>query len=401
MVSSLPMLDPTPPNLETHRQQFTALHNKLYFNYGGQGPLPQMALEAIVESYTLLQQEGPFSKKALDRITAQTALTHSAIAQELNVAPETITLTESVSVGCNIALWGLDWHKGDRILITDCEHPGIVAAVQEISRRYGVEVDTCPVLATLNAEDEAAVGAIAAHVQPHTRLVVLSHILWNTGQVLPLAEVVQACRQQNSDVLLLVDAAQSVGVLPLNLTELDIDFYAFTGHKWLCGPDGVGGLYVRPALHKLLQPTFIGWRGIRTDGVGCPIGWMQDGKKFEIATSGFPLYRGLQVAIESHLQWGTAAQRYQRICVLSQQLWQNLQDIPHIITLRTTPPKSGLVSFYVEDKSHLECVKTLESQQIMARTIANPNCVRVCLHYLTLESEVDLLTQKLMSLAKI
>jgi L-cysteine/cystine lyase len=394
------MLDPTHPNLEIHRQQFTALHNKLYFNYGGQGPLPQVALDAIVESYTLLQQDGPFSKKALDRITAQIALTHGAIAQELNVAPQTITLTESVSVGCNIALWGLDWHKGDRILITDCEHPGIVAAVQEISRRYGVAIDTCPVLATLNAGDEAAVAAIAAHVQPHTRLVVLSHILWNTGQVLPLAEVIQACRRQNSDILLLVDAAQSVGVLPLNLTELDIDFYAFTGHKWLCGPDGVGGLYVRPALHKLLQPTFIGWRGIRTDGVGCPIGWMQDGKKFEIATSGFPLYRGLQAAIETHTQWGSAVQRYQRICMLSQRLWQHLQNIPQIKTLRTTPPASGLVSFQIEGQTHLEYVKTLESQQIMVRLIADPNCVRVCLHYLTLESEVDLLAEKLTSLAK-
>jgi L-cysteine/cystine lyase len=399
MVSSLPMLDPT-PNLETHRQQFSALHNKLYLNYGGQGPLPQAALDAIVESYTLLQQEGPFSKTALDRITTQIALTHSTIAQELNVAPETITLTESVSVGCNIALWGLDWQKGDRILITDCEHPGIVAAVQEISRRYGVEVDTCPVLATLNAEGGETVAAIAEHVQPNTRLVVLSHILWNTGQVLPLAEVIQACRRQKSDVLLLVDAAQSVGVLPLNLTELDIDFYAFTGHKWVCGPDGVGGLYVRPALHKLLQPTFIGWRGIRTDGVGCPMGWMQDGKKFEIATSGFPLYKGLQVAIETHAQWGSATQRYQRICMLSQRLWRHLQDIPHIKTLRTTPPASGLVSFQIEGQSHLECVKKLENQQVMVRLIVDPNCVRVCLHYLTLESEVDSLAEKLTALVK-
>jgi L-cysteine/cystine lyase len=57
------MLDPTDSNLEIHRQQFSALHNKLYFNYGGQGPLPQVALNAILESYTLLQQEGPFLKK--------------------------------------------------------------------------------------------------------------------------------------------------------------------------------------------------------------------------------------------------------------------------------------------------------------------------------------------------
>ena len=359
-------LAPSLLDLETHRQSFSALHNKLYFNYGGQGPLPKAALDAILESYQLMQQEGPFSGKTFEIIAAQIGLTHRAIAQELNVAPDAITLTESVSVGCNIVLWGLDWQKGDRILITDCEHPGIVAAVQEISRRFGVEVDTCPVLATLNETDDEAVAAIAEHVRPHTRLVVLSHILWNTGQV-----------------------------LPLDLTELDVDFYAFTGHKWFCGPDGVGGLYVRPALHKRLQPTFIGWRGICTDGVGRPTGWKPDGTKFEIATSGFPLYRGLQVAIETHRQWGSDVQRYQRICSLSQRLWSRLQDIPQIRTLRTTPPASGLVSFQVEKQSHPELVKVLENQQIMARLIVDPNCVRVCLHYLTLESEVDLLAEKL------
>ncbi len=389
------MLDLPLPKLTQHRQQFSALQNKLYFNYGGQGPLPKVALDAIVESYILMQQEGPFSRETLDIITEQIAQTHEAIAQELNVPSHTITLTESVSVGCNIALWGLPWVKGDRLLMTDCEHPGIVAAVQELSRRLGVEVDTCPVLATLNEEDNAAVTAIAAQVRPNTRLVVLSHILWNTGQVLPLAEIIAACRRQNPEVLILVDAAQSVGVLPLNLTELDIDFYAFTGHKWLCGPDGVGGLYIRPALHDMLAPTFIGWRGICTDALGCPTGWKQDGTKFEIATSGFPLYRGLRVAIETHQQWGSAAQRYQRICTLSQRLWAHLQAITQVHTLRTAPPESGLVSFQIEGQSHSAWVEMLERQQVMVRLIVDPNCIRVCLHYLTLESEVDLFAEKL------
>jgi L-cysteine/cystine lyase len=400
---ALPLID-----LETHRQQFPALRHKLYFNYGGQGSLPQVALDAILESYVRLQQEGPFSRAALETVTAQIHLAHGAIATELGVEANTITLTESVSVGCNIALWGLPWQTGDRLLITDCEHPGIVAAVQELSRRFGVEIDTCPVQATVNEGD--VVAAIAESIQPNTRLVVLSHILWNTGQVLPLAEIVVACRRQNPDVLLLMDAAQSVGVLPLNLAELDIDFYAFTGHKWLCGPDGVGGLYIRPALHEVLQPTFVGWRGICVDASGCPTGWKQDGTKFEMATSAFPLYRGLQVAIESHRQWGSPEQRYQRIRTLSQRLWSHLQSIPRIRTIRTSPPEAGLVSFQVEGASHREWVQTLEhqplenappeKQPIMTRLIADPNCIRVCLHYLTLETEVDTLTERLARMAK-
>jgi L-cysteine/cystine lyase len=384
--------------LVTYRKQFPALQNKLYFNYGGQGPLSQVALDAILEGYQVMQQDGPFTKKVQDWINEGIAQTHQAIANELTVTPDTITLTDSVSTGCNIALWGLPWEKGDRILITDCEHPGIIAAVQELSRRFDVEIDRCAVQPTLNEGDPVA--AIAEQIYSQTRLVVLSHILWNTGQVLPLAEIVKACRHQNPNVLLLVDAAQSVGVLPLNLAEIDIDFYAFTGHKWLCGPDGVGGLYVRPALKDILQPTFIGWRGIRMDPTGSPIGWKPDGTKFEVATSAFPLFCGLSAAIHLHQTWGNPTQRYQRICQLSERLWSNLKKIPRVNCLRTTPPESGLVSFTVEDENHGALVQALEAQQMMVRLIVNPNCVRACVHYLTLESEVDEFTLQLQTLLK-
>ncbi len=385
-------------DLDRFRQQFPALRNKHYFNYGGQGPLPQVALDAIVNGYTQMQIDGPFTKKALDWVNEGIAQTRLAIATELGVPAQTISLTDSVSTGCNIPLWGLPWQKGDRILITDCEHPGIVAATQELSRRYGVEIDRCALQPTLNGGDPVA--AIAEHVLHSTKLVVLSHILWNTGQILPLGQIISACRRQNPTVLLLVDAAQSVGVLPLNLTELDIDFYAFTGHKWLCGPDGVGALYIRPALLETLPPTFIGWRGIQTDTVGTPIGWQPDGSKYEVATSAFPLLRGLTAAMELHQTYGDTAQRYERIRHLSQKLWSNLRQIPGVTCLRTAPPEAGLVSFTVEGHNHAAFATQLAAQNMMVRLIVNPNCVRACVHYLTLASEVDELSNVVGTLAK-
>ncbi len=388
------MFEPFPsPNLEKHRRHFPALQNKLYFNYGGQGPLPQPALDAILESYIQLQQDGPFSRKALGWVMAQIDQTHCAIAHEFGVEASTITLTDSVSTGCNIALWGLPWRAGDRLLITDCEHPGIVAAVAELSRRFGVQIETCPILQTLNVGNPVA--AIAERVTAQTRLVVLSHVLWNTGQVLPLAEITQACRRQNPDVLILVDAAQSAGVLPLNLEAIEADFYAFTGHKWFCGPDGVGVLYVRPALREALNPTFIGWRGIQSVGAGQPFGWKDDGTKFEIATAAFPLYRGLSEAIALHQTWGSPAQRYQRICVLSQRLWTQLRAIKGVRCLSDRIPEAGLVSFQLYSGTHAEWVGQLESQQVLIRLIAHPNCLRACVHYLTLEAEIDRFTEML------
>jgi L-cysteine/cystine lyase len=380
----------TPANsLETFRQKFLALEHKSYFNYGGQGPMPRSAITAIQQSYEQIQQLGPFSGKVNTWIVEETERTRGAIAAELNASPETIALTENVSIGCNIALWGIDWQAGDHLLISDCEHHSVIAAVKEIQRRFRIEVSVCPLRATLNEGNPAAI--LASHLQPNTRLVALSHILWNTGQLLPLQEMVAVCHRYASQrpVRVLVDAAQSVGVLPLNLTELQADFYAFTGHKWWCGPEGLGGLYVRPEALEELHPTFIGWRGVMTDAVGYPIDWKANGQRYEVATSAYPLYAGLRAAIGLHREWGTSTQRYQRIQFLSRLLWQRLFDLPKVACLRTKPPEAGLISFQLPGQSHKQLVQFLEAQAIMLRVILDLDCVRACVHYFTSESEID------------
>jgi L-cysteine/cystine lyase len=189
---------------------------------------------------------------------------------------------------------------------------------------------------------------------------------------------------------LLVDAAQSVGVLPLNLTELAVDFYAFTGHKWLCGPAGVGGLYVNPAAREKLHPTFIGLNGIITDNKAQPINWQPDGRKYEVSTLATPLFVGLKTMISLHNKWGTAVERYEQICRNSAYLWQKLQQLTDLQCLKNSPPESGLVSFQLtNNQPHLKLVQWLELRKILTRTIANPHCVRVSVHYLTLESEME------------
>lgn len=371
---------------EQHRALFPALANKAYFNYGGQGPLPGLALEEIYKAYEYIQQAGPFSDAVNDWIEQVAAQTRQALASSLGVTKETIALTEDVTVGCNIPLWGIDWTKNDHLLLSDCEHPGIVATVDEIRRRFGIDVSICSLAATLNQGDPVA--AIVSHLRPTTRLVVLSHILWNTGQVLPLAEIASACKNI-CGARILVDAAQSVGVLPLNLTEfVGVDFYAFTGHKWWCGPEGLGGLYIAPDALESLNPTFIGWRGIITDRAGKRI-WKPDSRRFEVATSAYPLYAGLGCAIALHDRWGSPQQRYQQIQHLSQYLWEQLAQLPQIKCLRTSPPEAGLVSFQVNGNSHLQLVRFLEQQGMFIRLIRDPDCVRACVHYFTTVDEIE------------
>ncbi|HIK44532.1 MAG TPA: aminotransferase class V-fold PLP-dependent enzyme [Leptolyngbyaceae cyanobacterium M65_K2018_010] len=385
--------------LTRHRQQFPALERSQYFNYGGQGPMAQATLEAIFQAHQQIQTLGPFSQKVNQWVVTEAMQTRQTIAAELNVPTSTISLTEDVTLGCNIPLWGLPWQRGDHILLSDCEHPGVVAAVQEICRRYGVTYTVCPLMQTVNGGDPVAV--IADHLRPSTRLLIISHIFWNTGQVLPLKAITQLCHSQPSPVWVLADAAQSVGCLPLDLTDLEVDFYAFTGHKWWCGPAGLAGLYVSPRALEAIQPTFIGWRSITTDASGNPTGWKPDGQRFEVATSDYALLAGLRTAIALQSAWGTPGQRYQRLCQLGQRLWHGLAQVPQIRRVRQTRPDSGLVSFWVLQKGepspplHHQLVERLEAEGTFLRTLLMPHCVRACVHYLTLEAEVDQLVETL------
>ena len=379
--------------IQDQRSHFPALGHNHYFNFGGQGPLPLPALDEMIQTYQHLQRIGPFSNQANLWITQEVEKTRAAIASNLDVSAKTITLTESVSGGCNIAMWGVDWQKGDRLLITDCEHPTVIALGQQLGHRYGVEMDACAIRHTLNGGD--VVTAIASAIRPETRMVVISHVLWNTGQVLPLAEIARACRAQNPDCLIVVDAAQSVGVLPLSLGEYDVDAYAFTGHKWWCGPDGLGGLYIPEAYLEKFEPTYLGWRAIREDKQGNPTRWQPDSRRFEVATSAFALMVGLQTSLQLHRAMGTSQQLYEQMLVNSRQLWDSLKTIPRITCLREDAPESGLVSFMVEGADHSQLVNQLEAMGFLLRLIKNPNCIRACVHYLTLPDEIEQLVSQL------
>jgi L-cysteine/cystine lyase len=231
-------------------------------------------------------------------------------------------------------------------------------------------------------------------------MVMLSHICWNTGQVVPLKAIAKACHDQN--VLVAVDAAQSVGVLPLNLAEIEADFYAFTTHKWWCAPLGLGALYIRPEIFDAIEPVFVGWRGLTgkyPTSHNPIVQWRQDGAKFEVASSTYALYEAMRIAIAHANSWGTQMQRYQRICQLSKILWDRLDALPHIDCIRQLPPESGLISFKVNQelaqsaiakKPHSLIAKQLESEhQILIRALPDPDCLRASVHYLTSIADID------------
>lgn len=364
------------------------------------------AIQTLTSAQERIQLEGPFAGAVNQWLQTEGHEVRRAIAQRLGTSSKTITLTENVTVGCNIPLWGLPWESGDYILIGDCEHPGVVAAVEEIARRYELNITTCALSKLIEGADP--VELIQQELRHNTRLVIISHILWNTGQLLPLKEIVDECHANSPQTRVLVDAAQSVGALPLDqpgwtLPETGVDFYAFTGHKWCCGPAGVGGLYVRPEVLEETAPTFIGWRGINISDNGTPTGWTPDGRRYEVATSDYALWGALRYSMTLQESWGSSAERYRRVCDLSERLWKGLQALSGIeCLLKDGPPPSGLVSFQRINEyglpvveQQVDMVRQMEKEKIYLRTLESPKCIRACVHYLSLESEVDSLVQRI------
>ena len=382
-----------------------ALANKTYFNYGGQGPLPTPSLDAITASWTRIQELGPFTAEIWPYISKEVNSTRGQLARICGVPPHRLALSENVTTGCVLPLWGLPLKQGDQILISDCEHPGVVSACHEFARRLQLTIATLPVKHLRGGRhgqqqtDEVLLSGLEEHLSPKTRLVVLSHLLWNTGQVMPIRAVAERLEQHPAHPYLLVDAAQSVGQIPVSDAASAADIYAFTGHKWACGPEGLGGLALSERMLTEANPTIIGWRSLQDESravAGDPDPFHHDSRRFEVATSCVPLMAGLRRSLEVLDQEGSAEERLQRITSLSATLWNALNAIPGVTPVLDGPPPAGLVSFQISQGATqidpAAVVQRLGADQLWIRDLADPSCLRACTHICTTVEELERLT---------
>ena len=142
------------------RPLLPALKNKTYFNYGGQGPLPQPSLEAITAAFETIQRLGPFADPVWPYARLLTTTLKQRLSQWLGVPLQRLALSENVTTGCVLPLWGLPWQEGDRLLIGDAEHPGVVAACRELAQRQRLGMDFLAVADLRYAADQAATAVL-------------------------------------------------------------------------------------------------------------------------------------------------------------------------------------------------------------------------------------------------
>lgn len=218
------------------REQFPVFESRAYLNAGTCGPVPAATLRAAAD-VALAAAEGGRAAAHFDLLSEQRERLRGAYASLLGANAREVSVTTCASEGMARVIAGLGLRAGDEVLAATGEHPGLLGPLAAARREHGVEIRT------------VRLGDICDAVGPSTRLVACSHIHWATGEEAPsaLAEVAR-------EVPVMLDGAQAVGAVPVDVEDLGCTFYAGAGQKWLCGPVGTGMLYVGPAWRERLPP---------------------------------------------------------------------------------------------------------------------------------------------------
>ena len=221
------------------RSEFPVLQRVAYLNAGTDGPVPRRGYEAAVERLRLELEGGRSGAAYFEGLKELATRLRERLAGFMGCAPRDLALTRSTTDGMATAFAALrDVGRGDEVITSDEEHPGLLAPLELARRRNGFDVRFVPF-------DE-----LASEVGPRTKLVACSHVSWVGGKIADVA----AIRAAGARVIL--DGAQGLGGIAIDVRALDCDFYAASGQKWLCGPDGSGCLYVRPDVAAELDPPW-------------------------------------------------------------------------------------------------------------------------------------------------
>lgn len=235
----------------------------VFLNHGSFGACPDAVLQRQSELRDRLEREPVrFMVEELEPLAGEA---RAALAAFLGVPePADLAFVPNATAGVNAVLRSLDFKPGDEILTTDHEYNACVNAARFVCDRTGAKLTMARLPWPVASEDELIQPLLDA-ITDRTRLVVLSHITSPTAIVFPMARIRSALRERG--VPLLIDGAHAPGMIPLDLSALDPDYYAGNCHKWLCAPKGAGFLYVRRDLRPGIHPAVIshGYNSRRTD----------------------------------------------------------------------------------------------------------------------------------------
>lgn len=312
-----------------------------------------------------------------------------------------VAFTANVTEALNIAVNGLIG-RGDHVITTDCEHNSVLRPLYRLADEQGVEVSFVPA----DRQGNLDYDAFERLMRPHTRAIVCTHASNLTGNLTDLARVRAVAKAH--DVLLIVDAAQTAGAYPIDMTALGIDVLCFTGHKGLMGPQGTGGLCVREGL--TLRHWKVGGSGVQSYSRTHPT---QMPTCLEAGTLNSHGIAGLSAALDFIAEVGVDA-IHDRETALMRRFYEGVKEVPGItvygdfsrrrmaiVTLNIGDYESGAVSDALSEEYGIATRPGAHCAPRMHQALGTEQqgAVRFSFSWFNTEQEIDAAIQAVRELA--
>ncbi|HZZ03526.1 aminotransferase class V-fold PLP-dependent enzyme [Paraburkholderia sp.] len=332
-----------------------------------------------------------FRKETYARVEAIRA----QLAAFLGAQTQEIAFTKNATEAISLIARGIAWQAGDEILVADTEMLSNLLPWHRLQQTHGVKV----VMVAADPSGMLCPDAFAAALTPRTRLVTFSHVPNSTGAVQPAVQICKVARDHGA--MSLVNASQSVGMLPVNVAELDCDFLAGCGRKALRATEGSGFLYVREQHIEALEPALVGWWNGAFDRASGALSLVPGARRFEAGCPIVPAILALGAAIRYAQSIGidAIAARVRELTTYAVAQFETLPGF-ELYGPRDVTQRIGIVPFNLRGIDPATLVSALEQQHciieaggfmadaILAR-YGVTTMARVSLHYFNTREEID------------
>lgn len=234
-----------------------------YCNTGTLGASPREVVDALTQGIRRLETEladWPYEQADGEPLTGYQQLkdARAEVGRFINATADEIALTQNATMGMNFLANGLDLAPGDEVVSTDHEHGGCISPWRLLAKRRGIVLKELPLEPALGDGPDGVLRLFASAMTPRTKVVMFSQITSGLGARLPARELCALARERGA--LALVDGAQAVGQIPVDVKALECDAYVASPHKWMMAPKGTGILYIRRGLQDRFWTTLASYQ---------------------------------------------------------------------------------------------------------------------------------------------
>lgn len=366
-------------DLERYRELFPVTRNRIYMNHAAIGPLPATAVNgiaAVAHSIATAGDDGWFGRVAqVGRVREMAArLLHARHEHEVGFVSNT-------SDGLSIVSAGLDWREGDSVVGANCEFPSNAYPWMRLSNR-GVTFRMAE-----ERDGRVDFEDLAALVDDRTRVVALSWVQYASGYRSDLRRIGQFCRERG--ILFVVDGIQGLGALPVDVERDNVDVITASAHKWLCGSEGIGLLYISDRVIDRIDPVKVGWTSTR-DWIkfgGFDLRYRDGAERFECGTMNPFGIAALGASLSILLEAGEVAIERQ-LRILSDTIVAGLIDRGfRVVSGRSDGEWSAIVAATHPTENPNEIVQRLKDRRIAIA--ARAGRIRISPHFYNTLDEVD------------